>query len=94
MARGFFRNAPILILDEPTAAIDARAETEIFNRVEKLLRDKTVVIISHRFSTVRNADKIYVIDSGKIIESGSHSELMKINGQYAALFNLQAKGYQ
>lgn len=94
LARGFFRNAPILILDEPTAAIDARAETEIFNRVEKLSKNKTLIIISHRFSTVRNADKIYVIDSGKIIESGSHSELMNFNGQYAALFNLQAKGYQ
>lgn len=94
LARGFFRNAPVLILDEPTAAIDAKAETEIFNRVEKLSRDKTVIIISHRFSTVRNADKIYVIDNGKIIELGSHQQLMSINGQYATLFRLQAKGYQ
>lgn len=94
LARAFFRNAPILVLDEPTAAIDARAEAEIFNRVEKLSKDKTVIIISHRFSTVRNADKIYVIDNGKIIESGSHEELMKKNGQYATLFKLQAKRYQ
>lgn len=94
LARGFFRSAPVLILDEPTAAIDAKAESEIFNRVEKLSRDKTVIIISHRFSTVRNADKIYVIDSGKIIESGNHKRLMDMNGQYASLFNLQAKGYQ
>lgn len=94
LARGFFRNAPVLILDEPTAAIDAKAETEIFNRVEKLSRDKTVIIISHRFSTVRNADKIYVIDNGKIIESGSHKQLIDLNGQYANLFKLQAKGYQ
>lgn len=94
LARGFFRNAPILILDEPTAAIDAKAETEIFNKVEKLSSKKTVIIISHRFSTVRNADKIYVIDKGKIAESGSHSQLMKLDGQYATLFNLQAKGYQ
>ena len=94
LARGFFRSAPILILDEPTAAIDAKAEAEIFNRVEKLSKDKTVIIISHRFSTVRNADKIYVIDNGGIIESGSHTQLMKLNGQYATLFNLQAKGYQ
>lgn len=94
LARGFLRNAPILILDEPTAAIDAKAESEIFNRVEKLSRDKTVIIISHRFSTVRNADKIYVVENGKITESGNHQELMKVNGQYSTLFNLQAKGYQ
>ncbi len=94
LARGFFRNAPILILDEPTATIDAKAEAEIFNRVEKLSKNKTVIIISHRFSTVRNADKIYVIDNGQIVESGSHIELMKQNSQYATLFNLQAKGYQ
>lgn len=94
LARGFFRNAPILILDEPTAAIDAKAESEIFNRVEKLSRDKTVIIISHRFSTVRNADQIYVIDDGRIVESGSHEELIRLGGQYATLFNLQAKGYQ
>lgn len=94
LARGFFRNAPVLILDEPTSAIDAKAESEIFNRVEKLSRDKTVIIISHRFSTVRNADKIYVIDNGKIAESGTHKELMKLNGQYSTLFNLQAKGYK
>lgn len=94
LARAFFRNAPILILDEPTASIDARAESEIFNRVEKLSRDKTVIIISHRFSTVRNADKIYVIDKGKIVESGTHQSLMKLGGQYATLFNLQAKGYR
>jgi|Napbiome12C3dose_1001474.scaffolds.fasta_scaffold00006_95 ATP-binding cassette subfamily B protein len=94
LARGFFRNSPVLILDEPTAAIDAKAEAEIFNRVEKLSKNKTVIIISHRFSTVRNADKIYVIEGGKILESGSHNELMEKRGQYATLFNLQAKGYQ
>lgn len=94
LARAFFRNAPILVLDEPTASIDAKAESEIFERVEKLSKDKTVVIISHRFSTVRNADKIYVIDEGKIVESGTHQSLMKLDGQYAALFNLQAKGYK
>ncbi len=94
LARAFFRNAPILILDEPTAAIDAKAESEIFERVEKLSKDKTVIIISHRFSTVRNADKVYVIDKGKITEQGSHQQLMKLDGQYAKLFNLQAKGYR
>jgi ATP-binding cassette, subfamily B, bacterial len=94
LARAFFRNAPILVLDEPTSAIDAKAESEIFHRVERLSKYKTVIIISHRFSTVRNADKIYVIDNGKIKESGTHQELMKLDGQYATLFNLQAKGYQ
>lgn len=94
LARAFLRDAPILVLDEPTASIDAKAEAEIFNRVEKLSKDKTVIIISHRFSTVRNADKIYVIENGKIIEAGGHKELMKLDAQYAALFKLQAKGYQ
>lgn len=94
LSRAFLRNAPVLVLDEPTAAIDAKAESEIFNRVERLSKDKTVIIISHRFSTVRNADKIYVVDNGKIVESGRHKELMKIDGQYATLFKLQAKGYQ
>lgn len=94
LARAFFRNAPILILDEPTSAIDARAEAEIFNRVENLSKNKTVIIVSHRFSTVRNADIIYVIGSGQIIETGTHKELMEKNGQYASLFRLQARGYQ
>jgi len=82
------------VLDEPTASIDAKAEAEIFERVESLSKDKTVIIISHRFSTVRNADKIYVIDKGKIKEAGSHDELMKQNSTYATLFNLQAKRYK
>jgi ATP-binding cassette, subfamily B, bacterial len=94
LGRSFFRNAPILILDEPTAAIDAKAEAEIFESVEKLSKEKSVIIISHRFSTVRNADKIYVIENGQIIERGSHSQLMKEKGKYAQLFTLQAKGYQ
>jgi ATP-binding cassette subfamily B protein len=94
LARGFYRNAPILVLDEPTAAIDAKAEHEIFQKVEQLTADKTAIIISHRFSTVRNADTIYVIKDGKISESGSHQELMRINGTYAGLFNLQAEAYR
>jgi ATP-binding cassette, subfamily B, bacterial len=94
LARGFLRDAPILILDEPTASIDAKAESEIFEKVQKLSKQKTVIIISHRFSTVRNADKIYVLDNGKIKESGSHEDLMKQAGTYAKLFQLQAKGYQ
>lgn len=94
LARGFFRDAPVLILDEPTAAIDAKAEAAIFQKVEKLSKNKTVIIISHRFSTVRNADKIYVVEDGKIKEAGSHQQLMALEGQYATLFHLQAKGYQ
>lgn len=94
LARTFFRNAPILVLDEPTSAIDAKAEYEIFEKVQKLQKDKTVIIISHRFSTVRNADRILVLNEGKIIEEGSHEKLMKKDGVYAELFNLQAKGYK
>ncbi len=94
LGRAFLRNAPVLILDEPTASIDAKAESEIFARVEKLSKDKTVIIISHRFSTVRNADKIYVVNEGKIIESGTHQTLIKQAGTYATLFNLQAEGYK
>lgn len=94
LARAFFRNAPILVLDEPTSAIDAKAEYEIFQKVQSLQKDKTVIIISHRFSTVRNADRILVLDEGKIIEEGDHQQLMKKNGLYAELFNLQAQGYK
>lgn len=94
LARAFFRNAPILILDEPTSAIDAKAEYEIFEKVQHLQKDKTVIIISHRFSTVRNADRIFVLDNGKIIEKGNHKQLMQQNGLYAELFNIQAQGYK
>jgi len=94
LARAFFKNAPILILDEPTSAIDAKAEYEIFERVQKLQKDKTVIIISHRFSTVRNADRILVLNGGKIIEEGNHTDLIKLSGLYAELFQLQAQGYK
>ncbi len=94
LARAFFRNAPILVLDEPTSTIDAKAEYEIFENVQKLQKDKTVIIISHRFSTVRNADRILVLDEGKIIEEGNHEKLMKKKGLYAELFNIQAQGYK
>lgn len=94
LARGFYRDASLLVLDEPTAAIDAKAENEIFDKVEKLTNDKTVIIISHRFSTVKNADKIYVIENGKIKESGTHKKLMEHKGVYANLFNLQAEAYR
>ena len=94
LARAFFRDAPILILDEPTSAIDARAEYEIFQNVQKLQKDKTVVIISHRFSTVRNADRILVLEDGKVLEEGNHEKLIKRKGLYAELFEIQAQGYK
>jgi len=93
IARSFYRNTPVMILDEPTASIDAIAESKIFSRIFKEVKHKTLIIISHRFSTVRNAQRIIVIDNGKIIEQGSHNELVKKNGLYARSFNLQAKGY-
>lgn len=93
IARSFYRHAPIMILDEPTASIDAVAESKIFSRIFKEVENKTLIIISHRFSTVRNAKRILVIDNGQIVEQGTHYELLKLNGLYAKSFNLQAKGY-
>lgn len=93
IARFFYRNSPLVIFDEPTAAIDAVSEYNIFNRIYEFFKGKTVIIISHRFSTVRNADRILVIDGGKIAEEGSHEQLMALNGKYAEAFLLQAKGY-
>jgi len=94
IARFFYRNAPILILDEPTASIDAVAEANIFNRIYQFIENKTVIIISHRFSTVRNADRIIVMDKGEIVEQGTHKELLTLNGIYANAYNTQAKGYR
>ena len=95
LSRAFMRSkADILVLDEPTAAIDARAEAEIFNHFRDLTANKISIIISHRFSTVRMADHIIVLEQGKIQEEGSHTDLLGNGGQYATLFNLQAQGYQ
>ncbi len=95
LARAFMRsNADILILDEPTAAMDAEAEMNIFNHFRSLTQDKMVVLISHRFSTVRMADKILVMANGEIIEQGSHEQLIAADGRYAHLFSLQAAGYK
>ena len=94
LARAYMKNAQLLILDEPTAALDARAEYEVFQRFSELTKDKTAVLISHRFSTVRMADRILVLEKGQLIEAGSHEELLHKNGRYAELFYLQAKGYQ
>jgi ATP-binding cassette subfamily B protein len=88
------RDAQVLILDEPTASLDARAEYEVFQRFTELTRGRMAVLISHRFSTVRMASRILVLDRGEVIENGTHSELVAANGQYAELFNLQAEGYR
>ncbi|HLG75231.1 MAG TPA: ABC transporter ATP-binding protein [Ktedonobacteraceae bacterium] len=94
LARAFMRDAQILVLDEPTSALDAQAEYDVFTRFRQLTQRKTAVFISHRFSTVRLADRIFVIEHGGIIESGSHEELMALHGRYAELFNLQAEAYR
>lgn len=93
LARVFYKDSPILILDEPTASIDPVSEYKIFKRIYSFIKRKTLIIISHRFSTVRNAKKIFVLDKGKIIEQGSHEELLKLNGVYADAFIKQAEGY-
>ena len=94
LGRAYMKEAQLLILDEPTATLDARAEYEAFQRFAALTVGKTAVIISHRFSTVRMADRIVVLKNGEIIELGSHEDLMELNGLYAELFQLQAAGYQ
>jgi len=94
LARAYMRQAQVLILDEPTSALDARAEYEVFQRFAALTQGKSAVLISHRFSTVRMADRILVLQEGELIESGSHQELIDRRGKYAELFALQAKGYQ
>lgn len=93
VARMFYRDAPITILDEPTASIDAVTEEKIFTTLETNRVGKTVILITHRFSTVKNADKILMLERGKIIEQGSHKELMQVNGKYAELYTMQAKRY-
>jgi ATP-binding cassette subfamily B protein len=94
LARAYMRDAQLLILDEPTSALDARAEHEVFVRFSELIAGKTAVLISHRFSTVRMADRILFLENGRLLELGSHETLLAQNGKYAELFKLQAKGYQ
>jgi ATP-binding cassette, subfamily B, bacterial len=94
LARAHLRNAQLLILDEPTAALDARSEREVFERFAELTQGKTTVLISHRFSTVRMADRILVLEGGKIAEEGPHDKLVKEAGRYAEMFELQASGYR
>ena len=94
LARAFMRDAEILVLDEPTASLDAETEYEIFRHFQELTEGKIAILISHRFSTVRMADRIIVIQEGRIAEIGSHQELLQQQGIYARLFSMQAEGYQ
>jgi len=94
LARAFMRKAEVLVLDEPTSALDAEAEYEVFRRFGELMEGRIAVLISHRFSTVRMADRIAVLSGGKLVELGSHAELLDLDGSYARLFNLQAQGYR
>ena len=93
LARAYMREAQLVILDEPTAALDARAEHEVFVRFSDLMKGKSAVLISHRFSTVRMADRILFLEHGQMQELGTHEELIAKGGKYAELFRLQAKGY-
>lgn len=94
LSRAFMREGEVIILDEPTSALDAEKEYEIFQRFKEITAGKTALLISHRFSTVRMADRIVVLRAGKIEESGSHEELVAIKGIYARLFEMQAQGYR
>jgi ATP-binding cassette subfamily B protein len=94
LGRAYMRDAQVLILDEPTAALDARAEYEVFQRFAELTAGKSAILISHRFSTVRMADRILVLENGQMREAGSHEDLLAADGRYAELFRLQARGYQ
>ena len=94
LARAYLRNAQLLILDEPTAALDARSELEVFERFAELTFGKMALLISHRFSTVRMADRIVVLEGGRIVEQGSHTRLMELCGRYAAMFEMQAASYR
>ena len=94
LARAYMRDAQLLILDEPTAALDARAEYEVFVRFSELMAGRMAVLISHRFSTVRMADRIIVLRGGEVVEDGTHEQLLAGNGLYAELFGMQAIGYR
>ncbi len=94
LARAYFRDAQVVVLDEPTASLDARSESEVFQRFAELAEGKTALLISHRFSTVRMADRIVVLENGRIAEQGSHDQLIALGGRYAGMFELQASSYR
>ena len=94
LARAFLRDAEIVILDEPTSALDARAEADLFERFVALFQDRTAVLVSHRLSTVKMVDRIYFMEHGRIVESGSHDDLMGRGGRYAEMFEIQARHYR
>jgi ATP-binding cassette subfamily B protein len=94
LARAFLRDAQLLVLDEPTSALDAQAEYEVFQRFRELIAGRSAVLISHRLSSVRMADCIYVLDGGRMVESGTHDDLMALGGKYARLFETQAQYYK
>jgi ATP-binding cassette subfamily B protein len=94
LARAYLRNAQLLILDEPTAALDARSEYQVFQRFAELTTGKMALFISHRFSTVRMADRIVVLEAGNIVEEGTHDQLTRMGGRYAEMFELQAASYR
>jgi len=93
LGRAFMRDVPILVLDEPTSALDAQAEYELFARLRQLSEGRSALYISHRFSTVRQADRILFLEHGRLVEEGTHAKLMRLNGRYAKLFNMQASAY-
>jgi ATP-binding cassette subfamily B protein len=94
LARAFVHDAQIIVLDEPTSSMDAKAEYEVFQNFRQLVSGRTAILISHRFSTVRMADRIYVLKQGGVIEGGTHEELVRLGGTYARLFEMQAQHYQ
>jgi ATP-binding cassette, subfamily B, bacterial len=94
LARAYLRDAQLLVLDEPTAALDARSEFEVFHRFSELTEGKMALFISHRFSTVRSADRILVLENGKIAEEGTHDQLASQGGRYAEMFEMQASSYR
>lgn len=94
LARAFLRNAQLIVLDEPTSALDPKAEAEVFEKFRQLLHNQSAILISHRLSTIKLADQIYLLDKGRIIENGTHDELIQLGGKYAHLFNTQAQHYR
>jgi ATP-binding cassette subfamily B protein len=93
LARAFVREADVLVFDEPTSALDPLAEWKVFEHIRELAKGRAVVLISHRFSTVRNADRIHILDEGRIVESGTHAELVSLDGEYARMYEVQARAY-